>query len=93
MKKDELDYTSLIDFIEQFSHISKFCIYKSYNKLKFLESIKESIFQVHTSEFWEIEDSGVSFYYLEEDKRKSLEEFFDWFKKGAPKKINSKPYK
>ena len=61
--------------------------------VKFLESIKESIFQVHTSEFWEIEDRGVSFYYIEENKRKSLEEFFDWFRKGAPKKNNSKPYK
>ena len=52
--------------------------------IKFLESVKEDLFKVRTSEFWEIEDRGVSFYYLEEDKRKYVEEFFDWFKHGAP---------
>jgi hypothetical protein len=47
-------------------------------KKDFLISIKRELFGVTTKEFWEIEDRGVSFYYVAPEERESMELFFSW---------------
>jgi len=47
-------------------------------KKDFLLSIKKELFGVTSKEFWEIEDRGVSFYYVAEEERESMEIFFSW---------------
>jgi hypothetical protein len=47
-------------------------------KRDFLLSLKKDLFGVTTKEFWEIEDRGVSFYYVSETERESMETFFSW---------------
>lgn len=45
---------------------------------EFLAAIRGELFATQTREFWEIEDRGVSFYYVEEPQRESVNEFFSW---------------
>lgn len=45
---------------------------------EFLQNIRRELFRTVTREFWEIEDRGVSFYYVEEEHRPSVERFFSW---------------
>ncbi len=42
----------------------------------FLRTVKRDLFTTQSKEFWEIEDRGVSFYYVEESHRESVERFF-----------------
>ena len=44
----------------------------------FLRSVKRDLFGTTSREFWEIEDRGVSFYYVDQENRESLETFFAW---------------
>jgi hypothetical protein len=43
---------------------------------EFLRTVKRDLFSTQSREFWEIEDRGVSFYYVEEAHRESVERFF-----------------
>lgn len=45
---------------------------------EFLQNIRRELFRTTTREFWEIEDRGVSFFYVEEEHRPSVERFFAW---------------
>jgi hypothetical protein len=45
---------------------------------EFLWTIKKELFGVTSKEFWEIEDRGVSFFYVAEEERESMEIFFSW---------------
>ncbi|MBI4081760.1 MAG: DUF2254 domain-containing protein [Candidatus Lambdaproteobacteria bacterium] len=45
---------------------------------EFVRSVKRDLFANTTREFWEIEDRGVSFYYVDEHNRESVEQFFSW---------------
>ena len=45
---------------------------------EFLAGIRQELFDTHSREFWEIEDRGVSFYYVEESRRESVDAFFAW---------------
>lgn len=45
-----------------------------------LKSIRAELKNIKTKEFWEINDRGVNFDYLENDRRVALETFFSWFK-------------
>lgn len=47
-----------------------------------LETVKRELFQVSTKEFWEIEDRGVSFFYVAPEERESMEAFFAWLLDG-----------
>jgi hypothetical protein len=47
-------------------------------KKDFLIAIKRELFGVTTKEFWEIEDRGVSFYYVAPEEKESMEVFFSW---------------
>ncbi len=44
----------------------------------FLASVRAELFATQSKEFWEIEDRGVSFYYVDEPHRPSVNEFFAW---------------
>ena len=44
-----------------------------------LNSIREEFANITTREFWEINDRGVNFDYLEEERRNALRLFFSWF--------------
>jgi hypothetical protein len=51
----------------------------------FLKTVKRDLFSGKSKEFWEIEDRGVSFDYLEPEHRPSVELFFSWaLKEKAP---------
>ncbi|MBN2344665.1 MAG: DUF2254 domain-containing protein [Deltaproteobacteria bacterium] len=45
-----------------------------------LSSIREELKNIKTKEFWEINDRGINFDYLESDRRAALETYFSWFK-------------
>jgi hypothetical protein len=44
-----------------------------------LRSIKQEMLGITSNEFWEINERGVVFEYIEPDRRACLHEFFDWF--------------
>ena len=44
-----------------------------------LASIRQELSSIRTREFWEINDRGVNFDYLEGDRREALDTFFGWF--------------
>ena len=44
-----------------------------------LRSIKQEMLGVTSNEFWEINERGVVFEYIEPDRRACLHQFFDWF--------------
>jgi hypothetical protein len=48
-----------------------------------LASIRDELFGVQASEYWEIIDRGNNFDYLPEERKRYLEEFFSWFS-GLP---------
>lgn len=50
----------------------------------FLRSVRRELFTVQSREFWEIEDRGVSFYFVEPEHRPSVELFFSWVMKESP---------
>lgn len=50
----------------------------------FLRTVKRDLFALKTKEFWEIEDRGVSFYFVEPEHRASVELFFSWLLKETP---------
>lgn len=43
---------------------------------EFLRAVRRDLFSTQSREFWEIEDRGVSFYYVEKAHRESVEQFF-----------------
>ena len=45
---------------------------------EFLAGIRQELFATQSRDFWEIEDRGVSFYYVEEPHRESVNDFFSW---------------
>lgn len=45
-----------------------------------LNSIREELKNIKNKAFWEINDRGVNFDYLNSDRRVALETFFSWFK-------------
>ncbi|MBN2525458.1 MAG: DUF2254 domain-containing protein [Deltaproteobacteria bacterium] len=47
-----------------------------------LSSIRQELKSIRTREFWEINDRGINFDYLESDRRAALEMFFGWFPKS-----------
>lgn len=47
-----------------------------------LSSIQQEFASIRTREFWEINDRGVNFDYLEDDRREALVIFFDWFQES-----------
>lgn len=57
-----------------------------------LRSIRTELLSVTSDEFWEINDRGGVFEYIEPERRKLLESFFDWFpveSTGAPRSVAS----
>ncbi len=44
-----------------------------------LRSIKAEMLGIVSNEFWEVNDRGVVFEYIEPDRRACLHQFFDWF--------------
>jgi hypothetical protein len=44
-----------------------------------LRSIKQEMLGVTSNEFWEVNERGVVFEYIEPDRRACLHQFFDWF--------------
>lgn len=44
-----------------------------------LRSIKQEMLGVVSNEFWEVNERGVVFEYIEPDRRACLHQFFDWF--------------
>jgi hypothetical protein len=50
-----------------------------------LASIRDELFGVSSSEYWEITDRGGNFDFLSKERKVHLEEFFSWFT-GLPKK-------
>jgi hypothetical protein len=54
---------------------------------EFLRTVRRDLFSTQSREFWEIEDRGVSFYYVEEAHRESVEQFFAGLiqEPGSPK--------
>jgi hypothetical protein len=50
----------------------------------FLRTVKRDLFAVRSREFWEIEDRGVSFFFVEPEHRQSVELFFSWLLKEKP---------
>jgi hypothetical protein len=49
-----------------------------------LRSVRRDLFALGTKDFWEIEDRGVSFYFVEAEHRESLKVFFSWLLKEQP---------
>ena len=47
-----------------------------------LSSIQHELGSIRTREFWEINDRGVNFDYLEDDRRAALDIFFSWFEES-----------
>jgi len=47
-----------------------------------LNSIQQEFASIRTREFWEINDRGVNFDYLEDDRRAALDTFFSWFEES-----------
>ena len=45
---------------------------------EFIETVKRELYAVATKAFWEIEDRGVSFYYVAPEERESMDVFFSW---------------
>jgi Predicted membrane protein (DUF2254) len=50
-----------------------------------MASIRDELFGVQSSEYWEITDRGGNFDYLPPERKVKLEEFFSWFS-GLPQK-------
>jgi hypothetical protein len=48
-----------------------------------LRSIKDELLAVTTSEFWEVNDRGGVFEYIEPERRQYIHAFFDWFPKAS----------
>jgi hypothetical protein len=44
-----------------------------------LASIRQELQSIRTREFWEINDRGINFDYLEDERRQALETYFSWF--------------
>lgn len=44
-----------------------------------LRSIKQEMLGIVSNEFWEVNERGVVFEYIEPDRRACLHQFFDWF--------------
>lgn len=44
-----------------------------------LRSIKQEMLGVTSNEFWEVNERGVVFEYIDPDRRACLHQFFDWF--------------
>ncbi len=44
-----------------------------------LSSIRQELQSIRTREFWEINDRGINFDYLEDERRQALETYFGWF--------------
>lgn len=44
-----------------------------------IEKIQEIIYSTLSEEFWEINPRGVNFYYMSEERRNALKQFFSWF--------------
>jgi len=51
---------------------------------EFLRVIRRDLFATRSREFWEIEDRGVSFYYVDPEERPGVEKFFSWLLKEQP---------
>lgn len=45
---------------------------------EFLTAVQQELLSVTEEEFWEIEDRGVTFYYVAPEDRDAIREFFDW---------------
>ena len=43
---------------------------------EFLNQIRQDLFASTSSEFWEIDDRGVTFYFVSEEEKESVEQFF-----------------
>lgn len=43
-----------------------------------LTAVRDELFAVESQDFWEIEDRGVSFYYVDPSHRASVSQFFAW---------------
>ncbi len=50
-----------------------------------LQSIHEELSGIRSRDFWEINDRGINFDYLDVDRRAALETFFSWFDADAKK--------
>jgi hypothetical protein len=50
---------------------------------EFLRTVRRDLFNTTSRDFWEIEDRGVSFYFVEEAHRESVERFFSGLIKDA----------
>jgi hypothetical protein len=44
-----------------------------------MASIRDELFGVQSSEYWEITDRGANFDFLPKERKVKLEEFFGWF--------------
>ncbi len=49
-----------------------------------LASIRDELMAVKSRDFWEVTDRGINFDYLDEPRRKALDEFFAWFGSAKP---------
>ncbi len=50
----------------------------------YLSSLRRELSGQDSREFWEIEDRGVSFYYVEASQRAAVDEFFGWLSGERP---------
>ncbi|MBD3410682.1 MAG: DUF2254 domain-containing protein [Ignavibacteriales bacterium] len=53
--------------------------------------IRDIIYNTKEEEFWEITPRGINFYYLPENIKEALHEFFDWFDEREVKKPKRGP--
>jgi len=44
-----------------------------------IKKIREIIYSTNIEEFWEITPRGVNFYFIPEDRKEKLQQFFEWF--------------
>jgi hypothetical protein len=56
-----------------------------------LQSIRDELLAVRSSEFWEISDRGVNFDYLSPDRKAKMLEYFDWFGELLPPRESMVP--
>jgi hypothetical protein len=56
-----------------------------------LQSIRDELLTVQSSDFWEISDRGVNFDYLSPDRKAKMVEFFDWFGDLIPPRASMLP--
>jgi Predicted membrane protein (DUF2254) len=49
-----------------------------------LNSIRQELENIESPEFWELNDRGTNFDYLEPARKKNLTQFFSWFEKITP---------